>query len=159
MMTFNTDSKNIQDSKEKNTLVPESIDAMHTEKVAPPVIPFQLLDKSKKRLTDIYFLLHPQELEFCDPENLAKYYNQQSNQNAPITNNFSDEDILNSINSRYNTSFQDIVNLFDSLDSSDSQLSDQVKQQIEDENYIKWYRNKYLNNGHTENNTPNNPAG
>lgn len=132
MKTFNSDSMMMQQSKGENIRpLNPSFDVAHCEKIESPVIPFQLLDKSTKRLTDIYFILHPQELEFTDPVNLSKYLNQQANQNVPITKNISDEQILSSINSRYHSTFEDIHQLLNSLDDNENQLSQRIKKELD----------------------------
>lgn len=132
MKTFNSDSMMMQQSKGE-TIRPlnPSYDVANYEKIESPVIPFQLMDKSSKRLTDIYFILHPQELEFTDPVNLSKYLNQQANQNVSITHNMSDEQILSSINSRYHSTFEDIHQLLNSLDDNESQLSQRIKKELD----------------------------
>lgn len=132
MKTFNSDSMEMQHSKGENIRpLNPSYDVANYEKIESSVIPFQLLDKSTKRLTDIYYILHPQELEFTDPVNLSKYLNQQANQNVPITHNMSDEQILSSINSRYHSTFEDIHQLLNSLDDNENQLSQRIKKELD----------------------------
>lgn len=132
MKTFNSDSINIQKSKgEKISPLNISFDSEHYESLEPSVIPFQLLDKSSKRLTDIYFLLHPEQLEFIDPQNLARYVNQQQNQNVPLRNNLSDDEILSTINSRYHSSFEDIHKFLQSLDDDENEITKHIKKELE----------------------------
>ena len=132
MKTFNSDSINIHKSKGvNNTPLNISFDSSHCESLEPSVIPFQLLDKSSKRLTDVFFLLHPDHLEFTDPQNLARYVNQQQNQNVPLRNNLSDDEILSTINSRYHTSFEDITKLLQSLDDDENKISKHIKKELE----------------------------
>ena len=132
MKTFNSDSINIQKSKGDNSpSLNLSFDIDSYEKIEPSVIPFQLLDNSSKRLTDIYYLLHPDQLEFTDPQNLARYVNQQQNQNVPLRNNLSDDEILSTINSRYHSSFEDINKLLQSLDDDENKMSQHIKKELE----------------------------
>lgn len=132
MKTFNSDSMMMQHSKGENIRpLNTSYDVANYEKIEPSVIPFQLLDKSSKRLTDIYFILHPEALEFTDPVNLSKYLNQQANQNVPISHDMSDEQILSSINSRYHSTFEDIHQLLKSLDDNENQLSERIKKELD----------------------------
>lgn len=154
MKTFNSDSINIQQSKgEKNSPLNISFDRDHCEKIEPSVIPFQLLDKSSKRLTDIYFLLHPEDLEFTDPQNLARYVNQQQNQNVPLRNNLSDDEILSTINSRYHSSFEDINKLLQSLDDDENKMSQHIKKELEKDKSLNALIERYKslsNNPQTE---------
>lgn len=144
MKTFNSDSISIQQSKGvENTPLNVSFDSQHCESLEPSVIPFQLLDKSSKRLTDIYFLLHPEQLEFTDPQNLARYVNQQQNQNVPLKNNLSDDEILSTINSRYHSSFEDVNKLLKSLDDDENELSSRIKHELEKDKSLNALLNKY----------------
>ncbi len=154
MKTFNSDSISIQQSKGvENTPLNTSFDFDHCEKIEPSVIPFQLLDNSSKRLTDIYFLLHPEQLEFTDPQNLARYVNQQQNQNVPLKNNLSDDEILSTINSRYHSSFEDIHKLLQSLDDDENELSQHIKKELEKDKSLNALIERYKsssNNSKTE---------
>ena len=132
MITFNSDSMAILASKsEDKPKLNLSFDNSNYSEIEPSVIPFQLLDSSSKRLTDIYFLLHPEELEFNDPENLAKYVNMQTSQNVPSNSGASDAEILSTINSRYNSSFEDINLLLKSLDDDENEMSQHIKKELE----------------------------
>ena len=154
MKTFNSDSISIQQSKGVvNTPLNTSFDSQHCESIEPSVIPFQLLDKSSKRLTDIYFLLHPEQLEFTDPQNLARYVNQQQNQHVPLRNNLSDDEILSTINSRYHSSFEDINKLLQSLDDDENKMSQHIKKELEKDKSLNALIERYKsfsNNSKTE---------
>lgn len=134
MKTFNSDSMAILASKseDKPKLNPNFDNSNYSE-IEPSVIPFQLLDSSSKRLTDIYYLLHPEELEFTDPENLAKYVNMQTSQNIPTNSGASDEQILDTINSRYNSNFEDIHQFFKYLDEDSDELSKKINSELQNE--------------------------
>lgn len=134
MKTFNSDSVAILASKseEKPKLNP-SFDNSNYSEIEPSVIPFQLLDSSSKRLTDIYFLIHPEEIEFTDPENLAKYVNMQTSQNIPTYTGASDDELLETINSRYNSNFEDIHQFFKYLDEDSDELSKKINAEIQKE--------------------------
>ena len=134
MKTFNSDSLAILASKseDKPKLNP-SFDSSNYSEIEPSVIPFQLLDSSSKRLTDIYFLLHPEELEFTDPENLAKFVNMQTSQNIPTNSGASDAQLLETINSRYNSNFEDIHQLLKYLDEDSDELSKKINAELQKE--------------------------
>lgn len=154
MKTFNSDSIHIQNSKGDNSpSLNLNFDTDNYEKIEPSVIPFQLLDKSSKRLTDIYYLLHPEQLEFTDPQNLARYVNQQQNQNVPLRNNLSDDEILSTINSRYNSSFEDISKLLQSLEDDENAMSQHIKKELEKDKSLNALIERYKsfsNNSKTE---------
>lgn len=154
MITFNSDSINIQNSKGDNSpSLNFNFDSDNFEKIESSLIPFQLYDKSSKRLTDIYFLLHPEELEFTDPQNIARYLNQQQNQNAPLRNNLSDDEILSTINSRYHSSFEDIHQLLQSLDDDEDKLSQLIKKELEKDKSLNTLIERYKsfsNNSNTD---------
>lgn len=134
MKTFNSDSMAILASKsEDKPQLNLSFDNSNYSEIEPSVIPFQLLDSSSKRLTDIYYLLHPEELEFTDPENLAKYVNMQTSQNIPTNSGASDEQILETINSRYNSNFEDIHQFFKYLDEDSDELSKKINAELQKE--------------------------
>lgn len=153
MKTFNSDSITIQESKGvENTPLNISFDSSYIENLEPSVIPFQLLDKSSKRLTDIFFLLHPEQLEFTDPQNLARYVNQQQNQNVPLKNNLSDDEILSTINSRYHSSFEDITLLLKSLDDDESNLSSRIKNELEKDKSLNALLERYKSFKNNSNN-------
>lgn len=134
METFNSDSMAILASKseDKPQLNPNFDNSNYSE-IEPSVIPFQLLDSSSKRLTDIYYLLHPEELEFTDPENLAKYVNMQTSQNVPTNSGASDNEILETINSRYNSNFEDIHQFLKYLDEDSDELSKKINAELKKE--------------------------
>lgn len=154
MKTFNSDSLQIQSSKGDNSpSLNLNYDSDNYEKIEPSVIPFQLLDKSSKRLTDVYFLLHPEQLEFTDPQNLARYVNQQQNQNLSLCNNLSDEEILSTINSRYHSSFEDINKLLQSLDDDENKMTHHIKTELEKDKSLNSLLERYKslsNNSKTE---------
>lgn len=132
MKTFNSDSMAILASKsEDKPTLNLSFDNSNYSEIEPSVIPFQLLDSSSKRLTDIYYLLHPEELEFTDPENLAKFVNMQTSQNIPTNSGASDDEILDTINSRYNSNFEDIHQLLKYLDDDTDELSKKINAEIQ----------------------------
>ncbi len=134
MKTFNSDSMAILASKsEDKPKLNLSFDNSNYSEIEPSVIPFQLLDSSSKRLTDIYFLLHPEELEFTDPENLAKFVNMQTSQNIPTNSGASDAQLLDTINSRYNSNFEDIHQLFKYLDEDSDELSKKINAELKKE--------------------------
>ena len=154
MKTFNSDSIDIQNSKGDNSpSLNLNFDTDNYENIEPSVIPFQLIDKSSKRLTDIYFLLHPEQLEFTDPQNLTRYVNQQQNQNVPLRNNLTDDEILSTINSRYHTSFEDITLLLQSLDDDENKMSQHIKKELEKDKSLNALLERYKslsNNSKTE---------
>lgn len=132
MKTFNSDSMAILASKsEDKPTLNLSFDNSNYSDIEPSVIPFQLLDSSSKRLTDIYFLLHPEELEFIDPENLAKFVNMQTSKNIPTNTGASDAQLLDTINSRYNSNFEDIHQLLNYLDEDSDELSKKINAEIQ----------------------------
>lgn len=134
MKTFNSDSMAILASKsEDKPTLNMSFDNSNYSDIEPSVIPFQLLDSSSKRLTDIYFLLHPEELEFTDPENLAKFVNMQTSQNIPTNSGASDNELLDTINSRYNSNFEDIHQLLKYLDEDSDELSKKINAELKKE--------------------------
>lgn len=134
MKTFNSDSMAILASKsEDKPKLNLSFDNSNYSEIEPSVIPFQLLDSSSKRLTDIYYLLHPEELEFTDPENLAKYVNMQTSQNMPTNSGASDDELLDTINSRYNSNFEDIHQFLKYLDEDSDELSKKINAEIKKE--------------------------
>lgn len=134
MKTFNSDSMAILASKsEDKPTLNLSFDNSNYSEIEPCVIPFQLLDSSSKRLTDIYFLLHPEELEFTDPENLAKFVNMQTSQNTSTNSGASDDELLDTINSRYNSNFEDIHQLLKYLDEDSDELSKKINAELRKE--------------------------
>ena len=146
MKTFNSDSMAILASKseDKPTLNP-SFDNSNYSEIEPSVIPFQLLDSSSKRLTDIYFLLHPEELEFTDPENLAKFVNMQTSQNIPTNSGASDSEILDTINSRYNSNFEDVHQLLKYLDEDSDELSKKINEELRKEKDFREQLERFTN--------------
>ncbi len=146
MKTFNSDSMAILASKseDKPTLNP-SFDNSNYSEIEPSVIPFQLLDSSSKRLTDIYFLLHPEELEFTDPENLAKFVNMQTSQNIPTNSGASDAELLDTINSRYNSNFEDVHQLLKYLDEDSDELSKKINEELQKEKDFREQLERFTN--------------
>lgn len=146
MKTFNSDSMAILASKsEDKPILNLSFDNSNYSEIEPSVIPFQLLDSSSKRLTDIYFLLHPEELEFTDPENLAKFVNMQTSQNIPTNSGASDDELLDTINSRYNSNFEDIHQLFKYLDEDSDELSKKINADIKKEKDFREQLERFTN--------------
>lgn len=146
MKTFNSDSMAILASKsEDKPKLNLSFDNSNYSEIEPSVIPFQLLDSSSKRLTDIYFLLHPEELEFTDPENLAKFVNMQTSQNVPSNSAASDAQLLDTINSRYNSSFEDIHQFFKYLDEDSNELSKKINDELKKENDFREQLERFTN--------------
>lgn len=143
MKSFNSDCKEMGTPSPISEVVSD-FDLKHYESIAPNVIPFQLLDKSSKRLTDVYFLLHPEEADFVDMDNANRYYNSQSSRvsNSP---NLTDEQFLSSINSRYHSSFQDIHNLLISLDDKENELSQSIKKEMESDKKLNELLERYKN--------------
>ncbi len=122
-----------------------SFDNSNYSEIEPSVIPFQLLDSSSKRLTDIYFLLHPEELEFTDPENLAKFVNMQTSQNIPTNSGASDAQLLDTINSRYNSNFEDIHQLLKYLDDDSDELSKKINSELQKEKDFREQLERFTN--------------
>lgn len=143
MKSFNQDCKEMGTTSNNIEVVP-NYDVQHYEPLAPNVIPFQLLDKSSKRLTDVYFLLHPDEADFVDMDNANRYFNSQTSRVSNSTN-LTDEQLLASINSRYHSSFQDIHNLLISLDDKENELSQSIKKEMESDKKLNELFERYRN--------------
>lgn len=143
MKSFNQDCKDMGITSSNIDVVP-NYDVQHYEPIAPNVIPFQLLDKSSKRLTDVYFLLHPEEADFVDMDNASRYYNSQSS-GVSNSSNLSDEQLLSSINSRYHSSFQDIHKLLISLDDKENELSQSIKKELDSDKQLNELLERYKN--------------
>lgn len=146
MKTFNSDSMAILASKsEDKPTLNLSFDKSNYSEIEPSVIPFQLLDSSSKRLTDIYFLLHPEDLEFTDPENLAKFYNNQVSHSSPLGTVASDTDLLDCINSRYNSNFEDIHQFLKYLDEDSHELSKKINVELQKEKDFREQLERFTN--------------
>ena len=146
MITFNSDSMAILATKsEDKPILNPSFDNTNYSEIEPSVIPFQLLDSSSKRLNDIYFLLHPEELEFTDPENLAKFVNMQTSQNIPTNTGASDAELLDTINSRYNSNFEDVHQLLKYLDEDSDELSNKINEELRKEKDFREQLERFTN--------------